>query len=136
MYKSSLPSRRQRGQWPPPSFPEYRNTRQVTMKKETKVRTRTQEGQVEVLVLVNHPMETGLRKDKKTGKTIPAHFIQEMTVELNGKPMARSHLGIAVSENPLLGFRLKDAKNGDKLKIAWRDNQGASDVVDTKVDVS
>jgi len=106
------------------------------MKKETKVRTRIQEGQVEVLILANHPMETGLRKDKKTGKVIPAHFIQELTVELNGKAVATAHLGIAVSENPLLGFRIKTAKNGDKLKITWRDNQGQTDVVDTKVDVS
>jgi sulfur-oxidizing protein SoxZ len=106
------------------------------MKKETKVRTRMQEGQVEVLILANHPMETGLRKDKKTGKVIPAHFIQELTVELNGKTMATASLGIAVSENPLLGFRIKTAKNGDKLKVTWRDNQGQTDVVETKVDVS
>jgi sulfur-oxidizing protein SoxZ len=106
------------------------------MKKETKVRTRMQEGQVEVLILANHPMETGLRKDKKTGKVIPAHFIQELTVELNGKTMAVANLGIAVSENPLLGFRIKTAKNGDKLKVTWRDNQGQTDVVETKVDVS
>ncbi len=106
------------------------------MARDTKVRTRTQEGQVEVLVLVNHPMETGMRKDKASGKAIPAHFIQEITLELNGKPMARGQLGIAVSENPLLGFRLKGARNGDALKVSWRDNKGETGVVDTKVDVS
>jgi sulfur-oxidizing protein SoxZ len=96
------------------------------MARETKVRTRTQEGQIEVLVLVNHPMETGLRKDKASGKPIPPHFIQELVVEHNGKPVVRCALGIGVSENPLLGFRLKNAKNGDKLRIAWSDNKGES----------
>ena len=33
------------------------------MARETKIRTRTQEGATEILVLVTHPMETGMRKD-------------------------------------------------------------------------
>ena len=28
---------------------------------------------------MKHPMETGKRKDKKTGDNIPAHFIQEIS---------------------------------------------------------
>jgi sulfur-oxidizing protein SoxZ len=94
------------------------------MARETKIRSRTQEGQIEVLVLVNHPMETGLRKDKASGKPIPAHFIQELSLELNGKPAATVSMGIGVSENPLLGFRFKNAKAGDKIKASWKDNKG------------
>ena len=93
------------------------------MARETKIRTRLQEGAVEVQVLIKHPMETGMRKDKTSGNLIPAHFIQELSVELNGKLMATASTGVAVSESPLLGFRLKDAKNGDKLRITWKDNQ-------------
>jgi sulfur-oxidizing protein SoxZ len=104
------------------------------MARETKIRTRTQEGAVEVLVLVTHPMETGMRKDKASGKAIPAHFIQELTIELNGKPMASASLGIGVSENPLLGFRSKTAKNGDKLKVTWKDNKGESATLEAVVD--
>lgn len=105
------------------------------MARETKIRTRLQEGAVEAQVLVKHPMETGLRKDKASGKVIPAHFIQELKLELNGKLMATVNTGIGVSESPLFGFRLKGAKNGDKIKITWKDNQGeignAEAVVDT-----
>lgn len=104
------------------------------MARETKIRTRTQEGAVEVLVLVTHPMETGLRKDKASGKVIPAHFIQELNIELNGKLMASASLGIGVSENPLLGFRTKAAKNGDKLKISWKDNKGETGTAEAVVD--
>ena len=105
------------------------------MARETKIRTRTQEGAVEVLVLVTHPMETGMRKDKASGKAIPAHFIQELNVELNGKLMASASLGIGVSENPLLGFRTKAAKNGDKLKISWKDNKGEVGTAEASVEL-
>jgi sulfur-oxidizing protein SoxZ len=89
-----------------------------------KLRTRTQEGQVELLVLINHPMETGQRTDTATKEKIPAHFIQHVAVALNGKTVATADLSTAISENPLLGFRLKDAKEGDMLKVTWDDNQG------------
>ena len=104
------------------------------MARQTKIRTRTQEGAVEVLVLVTHPMETGQRKDKASGKVIPAHFIQELNLELNGKPMANAVMGVGVSENPLLGFRSKTAKNGDKLKVTWKDNQGETGTLEAVVD--
>jgi len=106
------------------------------MARETKIRTRKQEGMVEVLVLVTHPMETGLRKDKASGKVIPAHFIQELKLDRNGKTAVTVQMGIGVSENPLLGFRMKDAKNGDKLKVTWKDNKGESGTADGVVDIS
>ena len=104
------------------------------MARKMKVRTRTREGMIEVLVLVNHPMETGLRKDKKTKKVIPAHFIQELKLEHNGKLAALAQLGIGISEDPLMGFRLTDAKDGDSIKVSWRDNKGESGSLETKVE--
>ncbi len=91
-----------------------------------KVRTRSQDGEVEVMLLISHPMETGQRTDKKTNQKIPAHFIQNVSLEHNGRVVVKSLLGVGVSEDPLLGFRLKGAKNGDKLKISWQDNKGES----------
>jgi sulfur-oxidizing protein SoxZ len=49
--------------------------------------------------------------------------------------MASASLGIAVSENPLLGFRSKAAKKGDKLKITWKDNKGEAGTAEAVVDV-
>lgn len=104
------------------------------MARETKIRTRTQEGLVEVLVLVNHPMETGQRKDKKTKQLIPAHYIQQLTLNLNGKTVATADMGPGVSENPLVSFRLAKGKNGDKLKVAWHDNKGEKGGAEAVVD--
>lgn len=89
-----------------------------------RMRTRSQEGQVELQVLITHPMETGQRKDKKTGAKIPAKYIQQVLVEHNGKVVTTVNTGPAVSEDPLMTFRLKTAKDGDKIKIQWLDNTG------------
>ena len=77
----------------------------------------------DVRVLMVHPMETGQRKDTN-GNIVPTHFIQEVTVSVNGKPMLEGQISQAVSRNPVFSFRLKGVKAGDKLEIAWLDNRG------------
>lgn len=99
------------------------------------VRTRSEDNLVEVIVRIEHPMETGLRTDPATKQKIPAHFIQRVDIEHNGKSVATLFAGIAVSKDPLLGFRLKNAKSGDKLKISWADNRGEKGMTETTVKV-
>jgi sulfur-oxidizing protein SoxZ len=77
----------------------------------------------EVRVLMVHPMETGQRKDS-SGAVVPVHFIQEVSVRLNGKPALEGQISQAVSRNPVFSFRLKGAKAGDKIEIAWLDSKG------------
>lgn len=81
----------------------------------------------DVKALINHPMETGLRKDAKTNELVPAHFIQEVVCDLNGKTVMTAQWGVAVSKNPYLSFQVKGAKKGDKIKINWVDNKGDKD---------
>lgn len=76
-----------------------------------------------VRVLMSHEMETGQRKDA-AGKPIPAWFIQEVSAQLNGKPVMTAQWGPAVSKNPYLQFAVKGAKAGDKITITWTDNKG------------
>lgn len=90
----------------------------------TRMRTRTANGETEILVLVDHPMETGLRTDPKTKQKIPPHFIQKMTFSLNGKEVAVADLGVAVSADPLVRVKVRGAKPGDKVKVTWSDNKG------------
>ncbi len=103
------------------------------MARQTRIRTKTQDGATEVLVLVSHPMETGQRVDPKTKEKIPAHFIQKMTFTLNGKEVAVADLGVAVSKDPLVGVKLKGAKAGDKVKVTWSDNKGESNTAEATV---
>lgn len=88
-----------------------------------KTRVTLKDGLAEIRVLMVHPMETGLRKDAN-GNVVPMHFIQEMTIRLNGKVVLEGQISQAVSRNPVFSFRIKGAKTGDKLEIAWLDNRG------------
>lgn len=103
------------------------------MAKSIKVRAKLAGGETTVKTLISHPMETGLRKDKKTGEKIPPHFIQEVNCEHNGKNVLNALWGTAVSKNPYLSFKFKGASKGDTLKISWVDNQGKSDSVEATI---
>ena len=99
-------------------------------KSSIKLRAKAKGGVVSVKALVSHPMETGLRKDKKTGKKIPPHFIQEVTVKANGKEVLTAEWGPAISKNPYLSFKYAGAA-GDKVELSWKDNTGKSDSAST-----
>jgi len=99
----------------------------------TKIKARKKGNATEILVLVQHAMETGSRKDKKTKKVIPAHFIQTLNFTINGKSVADVAMGIGVSKNPLVGIRVKNAKSGDKIEVSWKDNKGETGGAKTAV---
>ena len=84
----------------------------------------------DVRVLMNHPMETGQRKDA-SGNLIPQHFIQEIAVKLNGRTVIDAQVSQAVSRNPVFSFRVKGAKAGDRLEISWLDNKGDRNSTET-----
>ena len=86
----------------------------------------------EVQALIQHPMDTGLVKDAK-GEIIPAHFIQELAFEHDGKSVFVANWGTAVSKDPYVKFSFKGGKKGDDLKIGWVDNKGATDTTTAKI---
>jgi sulfur-oxidizing protein SoxZ len=92
-----------------------------------KIRATLQEGVTTVKALISHEMETGLRKNKDTNEVYPAHFIQAVKAEVNGKALLTCNWGGAVSKNPFLSFKFKGAKAGDKLTLSWTDNTGDTD---------
>jgi sulfur-oxidizing protein SoxZ len=98
-----------------------------------KIRAKLDGDVTTVKALIQHPMDTGQVKNKKTGKLIPAHFIQEVKCEHNGTSVMTALWGPAVSKNPYLSFKFKGAKSGDTLKLSWVDNKGESDAVETQV---
>jgi sulfur-oxidizing protein SoxZ len=87
----------------------------------------------DIKVLMNHPMETGTRKDAKTGQLVPAHFITEVTSTINGKDVLNAEMGGAVSKNPFLGFKVKGAKAGDKVVVNWVDNTGDKNTAEATI---
>ncbi len=73
-------------------------------------------------------MESGARTDSQ-GQTIPAKFIQSLTVsdEDNGETLFHVHCGPDISRNPYFALELLAANEGTVLKVAWHDNLGDSD---------
>ncbi len=88
---------------------------------------------VTVKSLITHVMETGLRKNEKTGKKIPAHFIQEVSCKHNGKEVVLAQWGPAVSKNPYLSYQFTGGNKGDDVSISWVDNKGEKDSLTVKV---
>jgi sulfur-oxidizing protein SoxZ len=86
----------------------------------------------DVRVLMNHPMETGQRKDS-SGKVIPLHFIQNLEVKVNGKTVVEAQISQAVSRNPVFSFRVKGANKGDKVEVSWLDNKGDTNKTEAAV---
>ena len=94
------------------------------MARKIKIRAREKNGVATVKFLMKHPMETGLRKDRKTGEKIPAHFIRNVAVSLNGSNVMTAYLGPGVSTDPYLSTEVKGASKGDTVTVAWVDNMG------------
>ncbi len=97
-----------------------------------KMRATAQGGVTEIRVLMTHPMETGQRKDSE-GKLVPMHFIQTVTVKLNGKTVVDGQISQAVSRNPVFSFRVKGGAKGDKVEVSWVDNHGDSNQAEAAV---
>ena len=97
-----------------------------------KIRAQIQGDITEVRILMQHPMETGQRKDKKTGEMVPAHFIKEIIVTAGDKTILTANWGGSVSKNPYLAFSYA-GKAGDKVKLSWTDNKGEKDSAEADV---
>ncbi len=88
-----------------------------------KIRAGLKDGVTEVKILMQHEMETGLRKDAE-GKPIPAWFITEVLAQHKGKTVLDAQFGQSISKNPYLLFRFKGGAVGDKVTVSWIDNKG------------
>ena len=91
-----------------------------------KIRATLAGGNTEVRVLMTHPMTTA-----QSGQ--PLHFIQNVSVKLNGKALIEAEVSQAVSRNPVFSFRLKGGAKGDQIEVAWLDNKGDSNKIETAV---
>ena len=97
-----------------------------------KMRATANGGVTDIRVLMTHPMETGQRKDPD-GKLVPMHFIQNVTVKLNGKVVVDGQISQGVSRNPVFTFRVKGGAKGDTVEVSWLDNMGESNKIETAV---
>jgi sulfur-oxidizing protein SoxZ len=98
-----------------------------------KIRAKAKDGVTTVKTLISHPMESGQRKDSKTGEKIPAHHVTEVIAEHNGKQVMSANWGGGISKNPYMSFKFKGAATGDTVKISWVDNKGEGDSAEAPI---
>jgi len=91
-----------------------------------KMRATLAGGNTDLRVLMTHPMTTA-----QSGQ--PLHFIQNITVKLNGRTVVEAEVSQAVSRNPVFSFRLKGGTKGDQIEVSWLDNKGESNRIEGAV---
>lgn len=99
------------------------------MSKTIKIRTKVVREDIEVKMLLRHPMNVG--RKLKNGESIPAHFIKELVCEYENELVMQAHWGAGISKNPYVAFTIKNAKAGGNLVVKWTDNQGETDTLKT-----
>lgn len=77
----------------------------------------------EVRILIQHPMETGFRRDSM-GRTVAQDIINRFECSVDGVEVFSATLHPAISANPYLVFSARMARSGTML-LRWVDDQGA-----------
>ncbi len=86
-------------------------------------RTAEKDEVITIKTLISHKMESGQRKDRKTGEKIPRKIINKFTAKFNGAPVFSVDIEPAVSANPYLQFNVKVPESGE-FEFIWVDDDG------------
>ena len=87
----------------------------------------------EVRVLLQHPMETGFRRDLD-GRTIPMNIIDKVTCRFGDMEVFSADLGSGMSANPYLAFFVAADASGE-LVLEWSDDRGERGRSSAKIEV-
>ena len=79
---------------------------------------------IEIKTLISHKMESGQRKDKKTGEKIPRMIINKFTCTYNGVEVFSADWHPAISANPYMAFNTVATESGT-LEFTWVDDEGS-----------
>ena len=77
---------------------------------------------VEVRLLVQHPMETGFRRESD-GRAVPMNVVNSLVCRLGAVEVLRAEFGTGVSANPYLSFWIVPPASGE-LVVEWVDDAG------------
>jgi sulfur-oxidizing protein SoxZ len=88
----------------------------------------------EVRVIVQHPMETGFRRDLQ-GQAIPVNIVDKLACTYGGREVFRAELGTGIAANPYIAFYVVARESGP-IEIAWSDDRGQEGRASALVDVA
>ncbi len=106
------------------------------IKARVKVPKKAKKGEVfKVKTLISHKMETGIRKNKKTGKLIPRKIINKFSCIYNGNEVFVGDWHPSVSANPYMAFYVKAEASGN-IDFIWTEDGGKEYKKSTKITVT
>ncbi len=77
---------------------------------------------IEIKTLVQHPMETGYRRDTHGGE-IRRDIIEKFVCAYNGEEVFRADLFPAIAANPFIAFTTIATESGT-ITFSWTDGKG------------
>ena len=87
------------------------------------VPTTAKRGEVlDIKTLVQHPMETGYRRDN-AGGAIPRDIIEKFVCTYNGEEVFRAELFPAMAANPFIAFSTLATESGT-IAFSWTNGAG------------
>ena len=89
---------------------------------------------VEVRLLIQHPMETGFRREAD-GTRVPRNAIHSLVCRYNGDEVFRATLSAGIAANPLLRFYLRAGETGD-LDFWWLDDEDKEGTIKARLVVA
>jgi sulfur-oxidizing protein SoxZ len=89
---------------------------------------------IEIKTLIQHPMETGFRRDVE-GRIIPVHIIDRFVCTYNGEEIFRADFHPSIAANPYLSFRTVATESG-RLKFTWHDDDGSLYTESAQIEVA
>lgn len=78
---------------------------------------------IPIKALIKHPMETGFRTVKETGQTIPAHYINDVSVYYGERLITRFNWTFAISADPFITIFIR-ADMEAPLRVVYKDSEG------------
>ncbi len=90
---------------------------------------------IKIKTLISHKMESGQRKDNKTGELVPRKIINKFMCEFNGNVVFSCDIEPAVSANPYFEFSAKVNVSGT-FKFTWVDDDGTVTELEKEIAVS
>lgn len=90
---------------------------------------------IQIKTLISHPMESGLRKHKKTGEPIPRDIIKRFEASFEGDAFFVADMHPAISADPYFAFYFKVPGAGS-FTFKWTDDAGESWTINKSIALS
>lgn len=98
----------------------------TSVKNALRLKLMTEKSGAQVLkMIIQHPMESGYRRDSRRNELIPADYIDTLRISIDGRPYFEVRLTGSISTNPFIYLTFNPPLQNEKIMtVSWTDNHG------------